>query len=217
MKVFSSISFSPYICAKELEEFKDLLASKSELSEQKEILPFFRNHRHLSAFVASNIPSINQYDKVAFEYDLFGDFACDLVIGDSRSKKYLLVEFEDAKKNSLFKKKKGKVTPEWSPRLEHGFSQVLDWFWKLSDQSITEDFEHRFGSRNAKFHGLVVIGRSQHLNKREKSRLSWRQDHLLCDSKYIEVITFDDLAEDLEFKLNYSFAMKRASRHPTRK
>jgi len=83
MKDFLKLEFEPRICRSQLAEFQQLLQSKQSLSERDDILPFFRQRLHLSAFVASYHPQINRFDRVAFEYDLFGDFTADLVVGDS--------------------------------------------------------------------------------------------------------------------------------------
>jgi hypothetical protein len=131
--------------------------------------------------------------QIATEYDIFGDFTCDLAIGDSVSKTFLLIEFEDAKRNSLFVTKPGKSTPEWGPRLEHGFSQIIDWFWKINDMETSRDYSHRFGGDcdEVDIHGLLVIGRDQHLEPREKARLKWRQKHTIVHSKKIKNIRYD--------------------------
>jgi hypothetical protein len=201
MKTFLTFDFNVSQCLNEVCEFKKLLEEHSDLSENKDILPFFKKNQHLSAFIASYVPSISKYDLLAYEYDLFGDFAADLVVGDSRSKNFLFVEFEDAKEFSVFKKPSGRSTPDWANRVEHGISQVIDWFWKLSDFRQTQDFENRFGTRKIRAHGLVVVGRSGDMSPREREKLKWRQESVLCDSKHIEITTFDDLLDDLEFRL----------------
>lgn len=202
MKNFIDHSISIQECMDQINKFEALLASKPKLQERKEILPFFRKNRHLAAFLGTSIPDIANPDRVANEYDIFGDFACDLAVGDSKSKTFLLVEFEDAKPESLFITKKGKETPEWAPRLEHGLSQVVDWFWKINDMEKSDDYENRFGARHVAIHGLVVVGREQSLKPREKARLKWRQDHTVIHSKKVSVITFDRLASDLRYRLS---------------
>lgn len=203
MKNFIEHSLLIHECIKELDEFKKLLYSKKSLKENAEILPFFKQNLHLGAFIGTYIPDIANPDRIANEYDLFGDFACDLVVGDSKSKTFLLIEFEDASPGSLFVVNGKKTTPDWAPRLEHGFSQVLDWFWKLSDMEKSDDYENRFGTRHATIHGLVVVGREDdNLAKREKDRLLWRQEHLIVHSKKVSVITFDQLVRDLEYRLS---------------
>jgi len=201
MKRFEQHQFSPVACRRELARFEKLLADNYELGEREHILPFFRENRNLAAFVGSFVADIAYPDLLATEYDLFGDFVCDLVIGDSASRSFLLVEFEDARPRSLFLPGGARSTPEWSPRLEHGFSQVVDWFWKLDDMQGTVDFEQRFGTRAAAIHGLLVVGRDQTLESREQARLRWRQDHTIVNSKRISIITYDQLASGLGYRL----------------
>jgi len=112
MKTLEKIALSVDQCRKDLGEFKDLLDRKQSLSERRDILPFFRAHKHLAALVGSYNPRINRFDLVATEFSLFGDFACDLIIGDSVNRDFCFVEFEDASPQSVFIKKKGKSTPE---------------------------------------------------------------------------------------------------------
>jgi len=196
MKSFSQLDFDPRICLQQLEEFKQLLQSRQSLSERNDILPFFRERQHLSAAVGFYNPDIIQPSQIAFEYDMFGDFASDLVVGDSVSKAYCFVEFEDAAPNSIFVSKAGKNTPEWSPRFEHGCSQIVDWFWKLDDMERTEDFENRFNGRAIDYIGVLVIGRNENLELRERKRLAWRKKKLLVNSQHIKCITFDELYEN---------------------
>ena len=84
MKDFLHFDVDHSLFLKELNEFKNLLDSSCFLSEQDEILPFFRKRLQLSLAIGAYYSEILQPDRIAFEYDLFGDFACDLVIGDSK-------------------------------------------------------------------------------------------------------------------------------------
>ncbi|RUT02046.1 hypothetical protein DSM106972_061210 [Dulcicalothrix desertica PCC 7102] len=202
MKEFAKVNFDPVICRFQLEEFKELLQQKQSLSEKNDILPFFRERTQLSVFLGSYHKNIERLNRVAFEYDIFGDFAADLVVGDSRKKSYCFIEFEDARLNSVFVSKPGRYCPEWSPRFEKGFSQIIDWFWKIDDLERTDDFENRFGSRRIDYIGMLVIGRNDYLEPRDKKRLVWRQEHLVLNSKHVYCLTFDDLYNDLLFRIN---------------
>ncbi len=201
MKDFIRHNFSPKQCKRDIDELANLLRSNEELGETKDILPFFKKHLNLSAFLGTYVADICRYDLVAHEYDLFGDFSCDVVVGDSQTKTYLFVELEDAKPKSVFVKKKGKATPEWSNRFEHGFSQIVDWFWKLSDMTKTDDFENRFEGRYINIHGLLIVGRNENLRQRECWRLQWWQKSVRVDSNIISCITYDDLLKDLQFRI----------------
>ncbi|QTA86587.1 Shedu anti-phage system protein SduA domain-containing protein [Desulfonema magnum] len=126
MKDFETLEFDIKKCMKEMDDLKILLDSKSDISEKDDILPFFRQRKHLSAFTGSFNPNISVCDKIAYEFDIWGDFKTDLAVGDSYSKAYCFVEFEDAKKDSVFRKVANRATTEWSPRFEHGLSQLVD-------------------------------------------------------------------------------------------
>lgn len=201
MKNFEEINFDIAICRQELNELKQHLDNKTELKERKDVLPFFQKRKHLSAFIGSYFPYIDRFDRIAYEYDIFGDFKADLVVGDSKSSWYGFIEFESAKNNSIFQFKGSKSTPDWSQHFEHGFSQVLDWFWKLSSQEYEREFTYRFGGGFAGYEGMLIIGRSQDLQQREQDRLRWRRDRLTVNSKHIYCVTFDELYSTLNTRL----------------
>jgi hypothetical protein len=206
-KEFQKIEFDPAQCRKEAEELRDFLATNSELQERKQVLPFFKDRLQLSAFLGSYHPDIVRYDLVAHELPLFGHFVADLVVGDSKNSAFAFIEFEDASSDSIFVKKK--ATPDWSPRFEHGFSQLVDWFFMLHEQGQTVNFEDKFGSRTIRHLGILVIGRTEHLGIREKQRLRWREQFVLLNSKQIHCKTFDDLRDDILDRLErYPIAAK---------
>ena len=47
-----------------------------------------------------------------FEYPFYGDFAADLVVGDKAGKRFCVIEFEDGRKDSIFKVPKINPHPE---------------------------------------------------------------------------------------------------------
>jgi hypothetical protein len=199
-------SFTPFVwdavqCRQEIEDLRVLLATNSILTERKQVLPLFRKNLHLAAFVGSYHPDIRLYDRIAFEYDLFGDFSCDLAVGDSVKRAYNFVEFEQADAQSLFRRQGRKSTREWSPRFDHGYSQIIDWFGKLRDTEKSDVFEARFGARSIDFMGTLVIGRDQFLEPGERQRLDYRRQHVVVDSRKIQCVTYDGLLADLTFRL----------------
>jgi hypothetical protein len=198
-KEFRKIQFDPVQCREEVKQLQDLLATHCELQERKQVLPFFKERLQLSALLGMYHSEIHRYDLVAHELPLFGDFIADLVIGDSKNSAFAFIEFEDASPESIFVKRK--ATPDWSPRFERGFSQLIDWFFKLDEQKQTVDFEDKFGSRTIQHVGLIVIGRTEHLGKREEQRFRWRQKHVLINSATIYCKTFDQLCNDFLAKL----------------
>ena len=55
---------------------------KPQPSEQKDIVPFFKSHKHLVEMVGAYNAKLHRFDRIATEFSLFGDYACDLVVGD---------------------------------------------------------------------------------------------------------------------------------------
>lgn len=200
LKPLDSFNFDVRRCITELNEFEKLL-DKEELREAQDVLPFFRSNLHLSAFIASYVAGIVRFDRIKHEFAVFGDFRADLVVGDSVSGTYCFIEFEDATKNSIFVEK-GRSTSDWSPRFEHGFSQIVDWFWKLDDFRNTAQFRAVFDSDSINFYGMLVIGRESFLSPIDKNRLKWRLNKVLIDSQKIICITFDQLARDIKDRLS---------------
>jgi hypothetical protein len=202
MKSLEKFTLNLPKCRRELADFRELLDRQGGLSERDEVLPFFKTHRHIAALIGAYNPRINRFDRIASEFDLFGDYTCDLAIGDSTSHNFCFVEFEDASPNSVFIKKRGKSTPEWSPRFEHGFSQILDWFRILEDQQRTAQFNARLGAETIQYLGLLVIGRRQFLDDAQYQRMRWRSEQVQVGARQVHCITFDELFQTLSLKLD---------------
>lgn len=201
MKTFinHTLDFPAY--EKELKEFKRLLDSKAELSEQQDILPFFKDRPNLSTQIATLIPNMVSNERLAFEFDIFGDYASDIAVGDLNSNTFCFIEFEDAKAESVFVKNGKKYKQEFSPRLEHGFSQIIDWFYKLDGLQNTDDLEERFGKNKIEYEGILIIGREQFLDTSLKKRLDWRARRTVVNSKHLYCYTFDEIYSILTSKI----------------
>jgi hypothetical protein len=203
MTPFESFSFSRARAERELSQFKRLLDTHSHTSlrERDHILPFFRTHRHAAALIGTfnlNAPGL---DRIAFEFDIFGDHKADLVIGDSQNHEYCFVEFEDATETSIFKKST-KATLDWSPRFEHGFSQIVDWILWLDNQKGTTAYTSRFGVPSIQFVALLIIGRDRFIEQAPlRERLAWRSEQVVVASRKVNCITYDRLYRHLAMRL----------------
>jgi hypothetical protein len=202
MKAFDAIGFDYVTCLAQVGEFEHLLTTKSALKERQDILPFFRKRTQLSALCSVVSSVVNgRTDRIAWEYDLFGDYACDLVVGDWDHKCYCFIEFEDATPSSLFHQVGKKASRDWSSRFEHGCSQTIDWIHKLSHMAESLDYEARFGKRSVDFDTVVIIGRRTGMDVGELGRFEWRRDHVLVCSKRVRCVTFDELLEFMKARL----------------
>jgi hypothetical protein len=203
MTSFDSFSFRRTRAEEEVGQFKQLLDSHSHtpLREREHILPFFKEHRQAAALIGRyNFNTINP-DRIAFEFDVFGDHKADLVVGDSQRHQYCFIEFEDAAETSVFKKA-AKVTPEWSHRFDHGTNQIIDWIYWLDNQRGTASYLSRFGAAPIQFVGVLVIGRDRFLeNPLHRERLVWRSEHVIVASRKVNCITYDQLYRDLVDRL----------------
>ena len=209
-KVFTDIMLDVEQFEREINDFETLLNSKVDLSEKHDILPFFKNHQILASQICSVLPQINLPDKIAFEFDIFGDFASDLALGNSSKNIYCFIEFEDARQRSLFSDET-KYKPSFGRRLEHGYSQIIDWFCKLEGLQRSQDMIDRFNNPTIDFYGLLIIGRSSYLDQTLKNRLDWRSKKVSVDSKKIFTYTFDELLYVMKEKLDLYKLYKNTS------
>lgn len=190
----------------QLDELQGLLESKTELSEKHDLSPFFKDRPDLISSVGHLHPGITKSDKFAYEYDIFGDFSSDFTVGDSRRNSYCFIELEDARENSIFRNT-GRAAPDWSSRFEHGYSQIIDWSYKLDDMEKSDTFEERFGARSIDLFSILIIGRSHFLSSRDERRLRWRERHVVVRSQQIRCLTYDELLTELKEILSiYSLA-----------
>jgi Shedu protein SduA, C-terminal len=188
-------------CRQQIQELKTLLDSSADLAEAV-FHDFFEPRAHLRALVGQYNPPLISPDRLAWQYPIFGDFRCDFAIGDWARKAYTFVEFEDARPNSLFVKQGDKATRAWSPRFDSGYGQLIDWFYKLQVMTDTADMEARLGKRSIRYTGVLIIGRDQHFQAGERLRLEWRREHVVVNSRHIVCVTYDELLDDLLFRLD---------------
>jgi hypothetical protein len=197
MKTFDELRLRRSRCRQEVLELRDRLAAKRPLRELRDILPFLRDRPHLAALCGVYNPTVFQPNRITWEYDVFGDFACDLAVGDELTTSYTFIEFEDASPNSLFVRHGRKATREWSPRFLRGFSQLVDWFCKLDDRRNSDECEARFGKRSIDSAGLLVVGRDGHLGAGERLRFEWWRENILVHSRRLPCVTYDELVANL--------------------
>jgi hypothetical protein len=178
----------------ELDEFGELLQSGTPLSETKQILPFVRRSRHLAAAFGFANRALGAPNLLALERPLFGSFRCDVAVGSSAARQFTLVELEDARENSVFETVRGRDYPRWSSRFERGFSQLVDWAWRIDhERQPSATLEAAFGSTDPRIHYLLVIGRDHWIGAAGRARLDWRHLHNGISGQRTTVWTYDDL------------------------
>lgn len=198
MKEFLAIDFDPAQCRKELDGLQSLLASKRELSERQDLLPLFKGSPQLAAFIGTCFPDIGPANRLAYEFQVFGDFTADLVIGNFERKTFCAIELEDARPNSIFSKTDGRATSEWGRRFEHGFGQLVDWFFSFDDHKNSAGFTKHFGYGHIEFFGMLLVGRSADLSAHDHTRLRWRSGRVSVNTHKVFCRTYDELYSALD-------------------
>ncbi len=206
-KDFTEVEFDHVRFKKELELFRALLGSKKILGE-REIQELFKASPHLTAYIGTAIGGIGVARQVAYEFQIMGDYAADIVVG-RREKQFCFVELENGDPDSVLELVGKKATKEWSRRFEHGFSQIVDWFCHLDDFKKTDRFHKNFGYGHIDFAGLLLVGRNEGLAADDIRRLRWRTHNVLVSSHHVVCMTYDDLYKELnEAYERYSEAFK---------
>jgi hypothetical protein len=180
-----------------VKEFEDLLLSKRELEEKKDIQPFFKSHPALIPAMAGLVDmSSVDIDELEFEFNLWGALICDIGFGDSKTNTYALIELEDATKSSLFQSLP-KTYPKYSKRLEGGVSQIVDWLYQMDMlKNTSSHIKQLFASDNPKITTILIIGRSEFLNDDSKrKRFEWRFRKTIINSEKIICYTYDELLD----------------------
>lgn len=190
--------FDPYIrdltvLQREIGEFAVMLASKPS-HEEREFLDLFGRCPHLASAVGHINAAINSPDLVAVERPIFS-FRCDIAVGQSSTGDFTIIELEDAKQNSIFKRTdRNRAYPSWSGRYEAGFSQLLDWAWRIEhERPPAVTLEPIFGTTDPDIHYVLIIGRDQYLDAAGRARLKWRRKTNGIANRHTTVWTYDDL------------------------
>jgi hypothetical protein len=197
MKELRTIQFDLARCRQEVDQLQALLASKQELSERHDLQPLFKASPQLAAFIGTSFPDIGPANRLAYEFQIFGDYAADLVIGNFERKTSCAIELEDARRNSVFNKLEGRATTEWGRRFEHGFGQLVDWFFAFDDHKNTAGFTKHFGYGHIEFFGMLLIGRSADISEHDRVRLRWRSGRVSVNTHKVYCRTYDELFDAL--------------------
>lgn len=195
---------------RELDEFKAWLDVHAEC-EEYEIVGELKARPDLCLLI--QLAAGKGYpDSYKFEFNLQGAFRADLVTGSTTEKHFVLVEFEGARRDSIFKPKRRNVQQlaDWGNPLQHAFSQVSDWTWAKNDNQKSVLYQNAFGMAHMTETYLIVCGRSAFLDGIDESRLHWRSEQTMIAGRHIRFWTYDQLHE------NCSDAMSvfRAARLP---
>lgn len=199
MSVFTGIKFNLKIADAELDSFKNWLANVKFVGETV-IVNEIKNRPHMACLLASTL-GMPAPDLIKFELTLKGMFRTDLVLGNDALRKFGLIEFEDATETSIFKGGSGQYR-SWSARIEHGFSQIIDWAWVRSDHPNDTVLVSGFGGQIETSAYAVICGRDDSLlNDIERKRFSHRRDSLKIEGHPAVILTYDEMVRSMEDSL----------------
>lgn len=203
MKAFQPLTLDVKALSENLAELQAFLAAEPRLRERSQVLPFFKQRQHLCAALGYANNAVELPDRWANELSLFDDFVCDVAAGDSEANAYTLIEFEDAQEHSIFSGlKPHRSMKSWSSRFEHGFSQLVDWAWRLSAEGEgSSAFRRIFGDNNPSIHLLLVVGRDSDLTRDDLARLRWRANHVSLGQYRMSCFTFDGCLHSIRRRL----------------
>ena len=217
MALLQEVSPRPNAVLREVGQFKTFLRTNPR-GERKDFLPFFRDHRHLCAYLGHLNSVVGSSTHIATEFPLWADFACDLVAGSVRDRAFVCIEFEDADQKSLFRRQPKRRNSHWGTRAEHAVSQINDWLFRISREDGSDVLEREFGARHLQLMGVVVVGRSTDVSAYDRTRLDWRSQHTSVHGTPLWIITYDDLLKWLQGRVELlRLQISRASRRPTTK
>src|SRR5712671_2866867 len=86
---------------RELAEFREFMRKNNFFSE-KDVVAELKKRPHLSCLIGSMIAGVPRADLYKFEFQIQGVFKADLVVGNTQSKRFMLVEFEGGLATSIF-------------------------------------------------------------------------------------------------------------------
>ena len=194
---FTSVSIDLSTVSEEIHEFQELLEANTTLQEQDDLLPFFRARPQLTAWLGTVNPDLVRPDSVAYEYEIFGRYQADILVGDTTQGRFTLVELEDASRASVFKDRE-RTSSYWSRRFLTGFSQLVDWLFELRTQATDLSLQEEFGTMQPLLHPALIVGRTAALSDRERHRFDWFRQEVLVSSSRLSILTYDELVTDLD-------------------
>jgi hypothetical protein len=200
MSALDSISVDLPKATSELRSFKAWLASAGFVDETT-IVAQIKSRPQMACLLSASL-GLSAPNLIRFELQMKGMFRTDLVLGNDALRQFVLVEFEDAMSNSIFKKGTRQYR-YWSPRIEHGFSQIVDWAWVRSDHPNDSVLVAGFGGRIEASAYAVICGRKTSLkDETEEKRFAHRRASLKVEGHPALVLTYDEMVRHMEDNLS---------------
>ena len=108
-------------------------------------------------------PQIANLDRLATEFDMFGDHTADVAVGNFLNLISIAPSSSRMAPGTVFQEKRQKATLDWSSRFKHGCSQIIDWLLWLENQKNTNSYINDSEVGQIQYTGLLVISRDKFL------------------------------------------------------
>jgi hypothetical protein len=177
---------------REFGQFKVWLDANRRFSETA-VVKELKALPHLSSLIGYLKEGLGRPNVYKYEFEIQGVFRADLVVGNSITGKFVLVEFEGGEDNSIFGPSSTNQMRDWSRQLHHGFGQIVDWSWAKNDNQHTQVFKNAFGSEITSELYVLICGRRDSMSPVEVNRLQWRSDKTIIGGAKVLCMTYDDL------------------------
>lgn len=181
----------------ELSSFKTWLSVRPFFKEN-DVVAEIKSRPQMACLLAYTIimPAPDLYE---FEFNIKGLFRADFVVGNSGARKFVLVEFEDGQSDSLFRGGTRQYR-YWSPRLEHGFGQIIDWAWAKYSHPTDVVLTNSFGGKVIDSCYVVICGRAPAAGTLEEQRFDFRRSIKLNGIDF-QLYTYDDMVNAMSDNL----------------
>lgn len=201
MSVFDSLVWDVAKAETELDAFKVWLDGQTFIGE-KAIVAEITTRPHMCGLLSA-VAGISMPDRIKPELQLKGLFRTDLVLGNSRTREFALIEFEDAEEFSIFRKTKNQAQYRpWATRLEHGFGQIVDWAWLKGDAPNDVVLTNAFGGKIVASAFLVIVGRDAGIKgELEERRFLHRANSVSIAGVKAHIWTYDAMVKSMELCL----------------
>jgi hypothetical protein len=189
---FNRIAFDKGLARDELASFRVWMAGRPQFDESS-VVAEIRARTQMACLLGYAIlmPAPDLY---RFELGIKGLFRADFAVGNDKSRQFVLVEFEDAQPDSLFRGGTKKYR-YWSPHLEHGFGQVIDWAWAKHSHPTDVTFTNSFGGKVQEDCYVVVCGRNPPPGSLEEQRFDFRRTRVHLNGARVQFYTYDNMLD----------------------
>jgi hypothetical protein len=181
----------------EFAKFRRWIDANGRFSERA-VLTELKQYPHLTALLGYLMSGLGKPNVYKYEFEIQGVFRADLVVGNSISANFVLVEFEGGEDYSLFGPSGTNQMRDWGRQLQHGFGQIVDWSWAKNDSQHTDIYKNAFGCERVSQLYVLVCGRQDSMSKVEANRLQWRSDKTIIGGEKVLCMTYDDLVAFLD-------------------